>query len=209
MFARLFRFSKRFGSSPFKTFMVASKERNVRTVLISSYALTGFMVKALEPALKEPITIIEPSEFTHTFQIRQAANSSVDSSIKLLSCCIQVLHTGYTEYTALLNGGIMWLSMAIETNALTTGNTVIEDELLRVRSELSSLKSRISEMLFVYEEIRNLLNTAIGISFLVGNEEASGLASSYLYNCQQEVNFKKLSINGHTFFICFHNRLIN
>ena len=65
----------------------------------------------------------------------------------------------------------------------------IEEHISQLQSEIFHQKQLISDSLYVYNESTKLLILAANVSFLVGNEISSGLASTHLHNVQQEVLF--------------------
>jgi len=166
-----------------------------RTKTIAASLVAGSLVVDHDEATgaqKKPLTILEPKEYSHTFQLRQAAANSIDSSMRLLFCSLQTLQTGYGEYIQLLNDGIMWLNTAVEINIILVENCTLEDKLIEIRAEILSCKSKINETLFIYEEIVKLLNSCIGVAFLTGNDAASSVVSTYLYSTQKEIERMKV-----------------
>lgn len=136
---------------------------------------------------KETVTIAEPKEYSNTFQLRQASSSAVDSSMSVLSSALHTFLLAHQEYVTLLQSAIKALLRGLEVTPAMCEQLGIEEYLSLVQSEIFLQKSQISDSLFIFEESTKLLNLAANISFLVGNEISSGLASSHLHNVQQEV----------------------
>ena len=182
-FSRLDRFRHKTGSSRFC--------KPVFTVLNFSLA-SGFVVTFnddpdAEREVKEKITIAEPKEFSNTFQLRQASNNAVDSSTSVLSTSFRTYQCAHQEYATLLESAITVLLTALEVSPAMCEHLGLEEHLSQLQSEMFTQKSLISDSLFVYDESTKLLNLAANISFLVGNETSSALASTHLHNVQQEV----------------------
>lgn len=138
---------------------------------------------------RRPVDVVEPKDYGHGFQLKQAASQSVDSSLKMLSSAVQALSTGYAEYSSLLQRGILLLGVAADIESARLGGvgSGFEDEMVACRCEVASLRSRIGDMVFLYEEVKKLAESAAGVAFLTGNELASSLASSHLYHVHIEV----------------------
>lgn len=142
----------------------------------------------------DKVVVPEPKLFSNTFKLQQASNSALDSSVVVVSTSFQVLHFAYQEYMALLVSAIQALHRALEISPALCEELGIDEHLSLVQSDIFHQKTLISDSLFVYEEATKLANLAANISFLVGNETTSGLASSHLHNIQREVtNYHCLS----------------
>jgi hypothetical protein len=96
---------------------------------------------------------------------------------------------------SLLGSAIKALLTSIEVGPVMVERLGIEEHISQLQSEIFHQKQQISDSLYVYNESTKLLNQAANISFLVGNEVSSGLASTHLHNVQQEVL--------HNFLNCF------
>ena len=144
----------------------------------------GDMMKNIET----PVSIAEPKEFSHAFQLRQASNNVINSSIQMLSNTVQTIQTTYSELSQSLDAAIEVLTIALEINSLVLGVGTIDEELLRIRNDIATQKSQITGVLFIYEDTRALLNSSISVAYLVGNEVGANLASGYAYNSEREVS---------------------
>lgn len=140
-----------------------------------------------ERDVKDKITIAEPKEFSNTFQLQQASNNAVNSSVSVLSNSFHTFHLAHQEYVTLMQAAITALLRGLEVSPTMCEQLGIEEYLSLVQSEIFLQKSLISDSLFVFEECTKLLSLASNISFLVGNEVSSSLASAHLHNVQQEV----------------------
>ncbi len=156
--------------------------------LASGYVVTFSEDSNEEQEVKDKITIAEPKEFSNTFQLQQASNSAVDSSTSVLSTSFRTFQCAHQEYVTLLESAITVLLTALEVSSAMCEHLGLEEHLSELQSEIFTQKALISDSLFVYEESTKLLNLAANISFLVGNETSSGLASTHLHNVQLEVS---------------------
>lgn len=145
--------------------------------------------------VKDKITVAEPKEFSNTFQLQQATNNAVNSSMVVLSNSFHTFHLAHQEYVTLLQAAITALLRGLEVSPTMCEQLGIEEYLSLVQSEIFLQKSIISDSFFVFEESTKLLCLAANISFLVGNEISSGLASAHLHNVQQEVWLLNLGYN--------------
>lgn len=180
-------FSAGFGSGKLNSELVLKHKGKTVGLVLANVLLTPTSNEEENHPNKQKIIIPEPAEFSHTFQLQQAASHTINSSITMLNSNFQMLLTVYSEYSNLLELAIKALSIAIEINPSIYDHTRIDDQLSMLRSEMISKKTSISECLFVFGESVKLLQTAANISFLVGNEPSSNLAFSHCVCVQQEV----------------------
>ena len=167
--------------------------RPLQQVLNFSLA-SGFVVtfnddENQEDEVKTKVNIAEPQEYSNTFKLQQAANSAVDSSILVLSSSFQTFQFAHQQYVSLLGSAIKALLTSIEVGPVMVERLGIEEHISQLQSEIFHQKQLISDSLYVYNESTKLLILAANVSFLVGNEISSGLASTHLHNVQQEVLF--------------------
>lgn len=134
------------------------------------------------------ITVHEPKELSNQFLLRQASNIAMDSSALILSRSFSTLHGAHQEYIMLLETAIGTLLTGLEVNEAVSEYLRIDEQLSQIQSEISTKKAIMIDSFYVYEESTKMVTLAVNISYLVGNEISSGLASSNLYNFQQEVN---------------------
>ena len=144
---------------------------------------------------QEVVAIPEPKEFSHTFQLRQSAARSVDSSILVLSTSLDCYLTAHLEYQKQLQRAISLLATAVDSPLVVVEHLGIEEQLSSVKAELFAQKAAISNALYVYDESAKMVNLSSSISFLVGNEVSSGLGLTHLHNVQQEVDQIKRETN--------------
>lgn len=132
--------------------------------------------------------VAEPKELSNTFQMRQSAARSVDSSILVLSTSLDCYLTAHLEYRERLQRAISLLATAADSPFVVVEHLGIEEQLSNIKAELFTQKAVISNSLYVYDESAKMVSLAASISFLVGNEISSGLALTQLHNVQQEVD---------------------
>lgn len=150
------------------------------------------------------ITIPEPREFSNIFQMQQAASRNLDSSILLLSSSFRSWQVALLDYLALLERAVTALTIALDVGPAVVEQLNVEECLAKLQTQIFDQKTSMSDSLFVYQESVKMLNLAANISFLVGNESASGLALSHLHNVQLEVGItaeKSQNIKVNNFFI--------
>ncbi len=134
------------------------------------------------------ITIPEPiNEFSNTFQLQQAANKSLDSSMMLLSSTFRSWQIVHQDYLTMLERAINALNLALQVDQTVIEHLGVEEKLAKLKNDIFAHKSSMSDSLFIHQEAVKMLNLAASICFLVGNETTSGLALSHLHNVQQEV----------------------
>lgn len=168
--------------------------------LASGFVVTFNDDENQEDEVKTKVNIAEPQEYSNTFKLQQAANSAVDSSILVLSSSFHTFQFAHQIYVSLLGSAIKALLTSIEVGPVMVERLGIEEHISQLQSEIFNQKQQISDSLYVYNESTKLLNQAANISFLVGNEVSSGLASTHLHNVQQEVL--------HNFLNCYFGFLI-
>jgi hypothetical protein len=155
--------------------------------LASGFVVTFNDDENQEDEVKTKVNVAEPQEYSNTFKLQQAANSAVDSSILVLSSSFHTFQFAHQIYVSLLGSAIKALLTSIEVGPVMVERLGIEEHISQLQSEIFNQKQQISDSLYVYNESTKLLNQAANISFLVGNEVSSGLASTHLHNVQQEV----------------------
>lgn len=156
--------------------------------LASGFVVTFNDEEEQEDEVKTTVNIAEPESFSNTFKLQQAGNDAVQSSMLVLSTAFNTFQFCHQEYITLLGSAISGLLTAIEVGPIMVERLGIEEHLSQLQSEIFLQKKQISDSLYVYNESTKLLSLAANISFLVGNEISSGLASTHLHNVQQEVS---------------------
>lgn len=155
--------------------------------LASGYVVTFKDDSSDEKEIKDKVKVAEPRDLSNTFQLKQSSNNALDSSMVVVSTSFRALHLAYQEYSGLLVSAITALLRALEIDPVMCEELGIDEHLSLVQSDIFLQKSQISDSLFVFEEATKLLSLAANITFLVGDETSSSLASSHLHNIQREV----------------------
>lgn len=135
----------------------------------------------------DKIQIPEPHEFSNTYQLQQAFSQAVDSSVTAVSISFRSYTTAQVQHIVLLKAAIKTLMTGLEISVTLCEHLGLEEKLSQLQSEIFLSRSTLSDGLYVFEESAKMLSQAAGISFLVGNERSSGLATAHLHNMELEV----------------------